>query len=343
MLENGGIDRKPAPAVASVDQAMQMLLQVGEAGGTLTPNANPYAKNGYEYPVSGLDERYLGSLADHGYLDERFFDRVSLCPKCLSHHLNLREVCPTCRRPNLSDEIMLHHFRCGYVGRIAEYTTTNGDRVCPKCSRRLSHIGTEYDRLGKMFRCNECGLSFQDPPVDALCLSCGTHTPAEDLPTADIFSYTLSSRGVAALQRGNVLEASWGSSLIGESPIFGPKVICTLLAHEAKRSEYFKIPFCVLMLDVSSGVDTTSEEERTFHLVSSLRSRLREVDLIGQLSASRFVVALPQMDNKQAERVRQVLLSEPGMDARLAISLVEIRGPQDIQSVLVSRCGLDGE
>jgi len=95
----------------------QLLKTIAELGGTVTPRRDPMAKNGHCFDSldAGVDAD-LGILARGDYLDARFFDRVTICTRCSSHHLNLREVCPACGSSHYTEEPLLHHFRCGYVG-----------------------------------------------------------------------------------------------------------------------------------------------------------------------------------------------------------------------------------
>src|SRR5262249_32408184 len=105
------------------ERCLKLLRQIALAGGTVAPGADPNARHGYAYTLLNDDaERDLIILARRNYLEARFFERVSLCPKCDSHHLNVREVCPGCRRAHLTNDGLLHHFRCGYVGIPSEFS-----------------------------------------------------------------------------------------------------------------------------------------------------------------------------------------------------------------------------
>jgi hypothetical protein len=278
--------------------------------------------------MSGIDERTLRMLAQQGYLEARFYDRVTLCPSCTTHHLNLREICPACQRPNLSDEVMLHHFRCGNVGRISEFMTEGGALICPKCTKRLSHLGTEYERLGKMFRCNECALTFQDPPVEARCFACEALTPAESLPTTDMFSYSLTSAGLAALQAKT--DDSDGDDLLfaSEGPIYRFHVFKALLRQEIKRSERLGSPLYVLLVDLPDAAKATACAGRLRDAYMSLR----DLDIMGQISTTRFAIALPQRPGEEAERLRQ-RLSSP----ELGLSLVQIHKLSELEALFTLR------
>ena len=139
-------------AVTAENRRVKLLRRIADAGGAIEPHPDPQTKRGYEYRgLTEGTERDLQFLIEREYLDARFFDRVSLCPKCQSHHLNVREICPGCRRAQLATEVLLHHFRCGYTGRVSEFASDHSGEnayTCPKCNRRMRHPGTEYDRRG---------------------------------------------------------------------------------------------------------------------------------------------------------------------------------------------------
>ena len=86
------------------------------------------ACTGYAAPGGDI-KNDLALLARQNYLEARFFDRVTLCPKCDGCHLNIREICPGCRSAHLVSEGLFHHFRCGYVGIPPEFTIDPGRGV----------------------------------------------------------------------------------------------------------------------------------------------------------------------------------------------------------------------
>ena len=90
---------------------MHLLRQIAERGGAISPIADPAAKHGYRFDAGIADvERDLADLAKLNYLETQFFDRVRLCPRCDSHHLNVREICPTCHSAYLASEGTLPSF-----------------------------------------------------------------------------------------------------------------------------------------------------------------------------------------------------------------------------------------
>jgi hypothetical protein len=334
----------PVAGSASARDArlLGLLGRIAAGGGRLLPTADPRVDRGYRYPELGdAVDGDLTALARRGYLEERFFDRVSLCPKCASHHLNVREVCAGCRRAHLSKEGLLHHFRCGYSGLVSEFPPGgDGGRLCPKCARRMHHLGTEYDRLGNAFVCRECGLISENPPVEALCLACANRTPAEDLVSVDIFGYVLNSRGMAAIRRGSLFENDDDLVFVAGAPVYRRPIILEFLDHEVKRLAGFNSRFSLLLIDCA-GAAGDADDGPAPSWVAPLRQCLREVDLLGQLADARYLVILPQTKRRAAEALRGQVLAALGPAAPPALSVVEIGDAKDLAPVLAGRSPID--
>ena len=271
--------------VAAEERRLDLLRQIAQAGGKVDPVAEPLAKHGYTYVACGDDiERDLGILARHDYLEERFFDRVSLCPKCDGHHLNVREICPGCRRAHLVNEGLLHH-----------------------------------------------------SPVEAVCLACGTRTSAEDLISAEVFSYVLTSRGALAIRRGSLLDGNDEPVSIADAPVYRRTVILEFLEQEMKRLQHFNSAFSVLLVNCSpSAVEQRGDDSPTQWL-TRLRDCLREVDVIGQLADTVYVVILPQTKRRPAETLRQRILADLGPQSPLTVAAVEVTEPRHLAQVVAGR------
>lgn len=324
---------------AAEERRLNLLRQVALAGGTIAPAAAPHAEHGYAFAALGDDvERDLGILARRGYLEARFCDRVSLCPKCDSHHLNVREICPGCRRAHLTSEGLLHHFRCGYVGIPSEFVLAkDGGYICPKCNGRMHHLGSQYDRLGKAFVCRACGLISENPPVEAVCLACGARTPAEDLVSTVVFSYVLTSRGAAAIRRGSLLDDDEETVSAADAPVYRRTVILEFLDHEMKRLRHFNSGFSVLLAEYAAAPPDQPGGDPLTQWLTRLRNCLREVDLIGRLWDAVYVVVLPQTKRRAADGLRQRILAELGPQSPFTLSTVEITEPRHLAQILAGR------
>jgi len=312
-------------STAADERRLNLLRQIALAGGTITPRVEPNAKHGYAYAALGDEvERDLAILSKRNYLEARFFDRVSLCPKCDSHHLNIREVCPSCRRAHLESQGLIHHFRCGYVGIPSEFLpSAEGTYRCPKCNCKMHHLGVQFDRLGKAFVCQGCGVISENPPVEAVCFSCGKQTSADDLVSTIVFSYVLTSRGAAAIRQGS-FDSDEELVCIGGVTVYRRKVILEFFNHEMKRLRYFNIGFSVLLANCRASIMDQSGEDSSTSWLTRLRSFLREVDLIGQLTDSLYVVILPQTQQHEAEQLKQRIIAGLGPQSAFSLSAIEM-------------------
>jgi Thaumarchaeal output domain 1 len=329
----------PAPAdlpSAAQERRLDLLRQISAAGGTITPSANPNAEHGYAYALIGDDvEQDLAFLSARNYVEPRFFDRVSLCPKCDSHHLNVREICPGCKRAHLSAEGLLHHFACGYVGIPSEFSPTeDGSYLCPKCNRRMHHLGTEFDRLGKAFSCRGCGLISENPPAEAVCLACGARNRAEDLISVLIFSYVLTSRGAAALRRGSLFDGDEEDITVVDTPVYRRKVTLEFLDNELRRLQRFKDTFSLLLIKCAPEALGPSGNQAPTEWLSRLRENLRDVDLIGQVGDALYIVILPQTKRREAESLCDHVEAALGRESPLTLSIAEITEPRDLAQAL---------
>lgn len=334
-IQNSGVDRR----------CLDVLQRIAEAGGTITPNGSPQAIRGYEYAALGDDvDDDLMALAKGGYLDARFFDRISLCPKCASHHLNVREICPGCSCAHLESEGLLHHFRCGYVGIPREFTLNeDGSYLCPKCKRRMYHLGTEFDRLGRAFVCHSCARISDNPPVEAVCLNCGQHTKTDDLVCTNVFSYVLTSRGFAAIQRKSLLGEGVAVpvSVVG-APAYRPEVTQEFLEHEMKLLKHFNRTFSVLLAECAPASLNQTGEDLAAHWLGLLRGFLREIDLFGQLADALYVAILPQTERDGAEALCRSIAKKLGSQSPLTLSTFEISEPVHLETLLSQREGAKG-
>jgi hypothetical protein len=327
-----------AGAIAE-ERRLTLLRRIALGGGSVAPSAAPDADYGYAYTSLGDDvERDLGILARRGYLEQRFFERVSLCPKCDSHRLNVREICPGCRRSHLRVEGLLHHFRCGYVGIPAEFAQArDGGYVCPKCNGNMDHLGTQYDRFGRAFLCRGCGVIAENPPVEAVCFSCAEHTPAERLVSTEISSFHLTSRGAAAIRRGALLDDHDAPVAIADAPVYQRTVTLEFLDHQLKCLQEFKTVFSLLLAECAAPAQDQRGDDSRAQWLTRLRGAIRPVDVLGQLADARFAVILPQTRRRAAEALCQRIKAALGPRSPFTLTTVEITAPAQLTQLVAGR------
>jgi hypothetical protein len=323
-------------AIVVETRRLDLLRRIADSGGKMSPVAEPQAKHGYQYVAPGGDvENDLAVLARQNYLEARFFDRVSLCPKCDSHHLNVREICASCHSAHLASEGLFHHFRCGYVGIPPEFAPeADGGYRCPKCNHTMHHLGTEYDRLGKAFLCRGCGVVSESPPIEAVCLSCGARTPSENLVSTVAFNYLITSRGAEAVRRGRLLGDVDEPVRVADSAVYRRTVILEFLLHQMRRLLQLNEPFSVMFVRWEARETDTHDGSQPSQWLRRLKGCLRDIDLIGQLADSLYVVVLPLAKRREAEALRRRVESELGPNSPLTLSVTEIQERKDLAGVL---------
>lgn len=298
---------------ANQQRYIEVLRRSQESGGQMKPVWNPHTERGYVYDAA-LEHhehealwRDLKTLAERDYLEEGFFNRLTRCPSCGSHHLSVREVCPSCHGSNLSSMPLLHHFRCGYVGSIHAFgKDERGRRVCPKCNGVLEHLGTDYDQPGENWSCRGCESSFQVPEVEALCLSCGTTTPGANLVREDVFSYRLSSLGAAALRHGRLFDEEQEQMVEEGTPIYRRSVFLSLIEDERRRQRRYGIPFGLVM--VRPDAEDAGDQD-VYAMANELAPKLRESDKIGRLDRTHLLLLFPSTDASGIEIAMSRLIS----------------------------------
>src|SRR5579871_5946385 len=103
----------------------------------LDPQWEPRARLGFTYRgAEAFDENHLiedlDNLADSGYLERIFVERLMICPTCRSHSVNVHEACVTCNSSNLQTITSYFHFRCGYIGPESAFGKDPNGLRCPK-------------------------------------------------------------------------------------------------------------------------------------------------------------------------------------------------------------------
>ena len=285
------------------------LQLIKEAGGTISPTLTPASDSGYEYAVNGqvLRQHDLERLAETDYLDRVFQDRLSHCPQCGSHAINMREICTVCKSAHIGAVELIHHLRCGYVAPAYEFTPEAEGRRCPKCHRLLIDRGTDHEVPGPHFVCQECYVSFQMPEMGGLCLSCGGYTNGSDLGKIiyeDFYTYKLSTMGAAALRSGTGVMLDDVHELA--LPLLRRSMFMAFLEDEQKRHRRFKAPFSVLLVSGRrpEGASAATEQE----LLEAMQARLSETDKIGRYDERHYLILLPGTEQNKAERVVESLV-----------------------------------
>ena len=66
-----------------------------------------------------------------------------------------------------------------------------GGLVCPKCKQGLHTLGTDYRRMGLLYKCRGCEQIFNQPVIKWRCLKCSSMTDSSQIIELDASSYAL--------------------------------------------------------------------------------------------------------------------------------------------------------
>ncbi|WP_271898195.1 hypothetical protein [Candidatus Phyllobacterium onerii] len=176
--------------------AVRMMAYLFVSGEDLTPVRQPNSPYyfGYKgFPNTASATMVAEALANKGWLERSFFDRYHKCAGCQSHRLTVREECPACQSPQLSEVDLIHHYSCAQLSPEATFRRGSA-LICPKCSKQLRHYGKDYDKPGRIQVCAQCKNTTSEPIIGFLCQDCGMHVGGDAASVSDVFSYSLSDQ-----------------------------------------------------------------------------------------------------------------------------------------------------
>lgn len=308
------------------ERCLDVLRQIQHNGGEWSPIWEPCSSRGYVYGTNTAsvenDEvliRDLQYLIQNDYLEKTFADILTGCPACGSHHVNVREVCISCKSAHIEEVPLIHHFRCGYVGPIHLFERDEkGARRCPKCEGKLEHLGTDHDLPGNNYNCLNCHASFQVPDVEALCLSCRKRSPGINLIREEVYQYRISSLGFSALHRGHFFEADDEQFYEAGTKIIRHNLFMQLLEDEKNRQQRYGIPFGLLLLQPT---DTTDPVESIKIIADRIAQKLRSADRLGRLDREHLLIVLTSCDPSTVAIAQARLIDKDMRALNIEISL----------------------
>ncbi|MCG8607210.1 hypothetical protein MJD09_19775, partial [bacterium] len=276
---------------------------------TLRPLRNFHASVGYCFPLvqvlfdaqEGQAVAFLENLEEAQLLTTKLVDKVNVCPRCSHSQINFRELCPTCRSLNISEESTIHHFRCAHVGRETEYR--RGFKFnCPKCSRELRHIGVDYDKPAEVMWCNDCNHNFSDPLLSCFCLVCGNSCSPEDVFLKQINEYSLSLDGFRAAEEGVMPGFGLISILKRELGFYKYEVFIEYLRLEIFRCRRYEYPSTLARFSFKDLDGGTSRNEmlRSRKLkkefAALIKGTFRSTDLLTDLQDGQIFIIFTNTD-----------------------------------------------
>jgi hypothetical protein len=296
-----------------------LLARIYSRGGKLAATYDPKSRPSVCYPGAGIltgVAAIANRLAERGFLTRKFFDRVHVCSKggCGSSRLNVREECANCRSPDIVEEPIIHHYKCGHAGRQSLFRTPTRF-LCPKCGEALRHIGLDYDKPGQMLFCNGCGSQNDAGAVGFVCMDCGTHTDTELTPTRDWYSYELTSLGSQLVLNGRTAER-----------VGLPETFRVLLRQSMLLEAEFNARYSVLRVAFSREAHLRREGGALLWArlkglaLDAIRSALHDPDVVTEYDGG-FLLLLILGNGRNAQRtseeikirIYQVLRHDPGV------------------------------
>jgi transposase-like protein len=189
------------------DDVRRLIDQLLKENGSIEPrrdrNTGDYAFD----EVTGLNlSVLLKELSANGVLDEYRIDSVPTCPKCESSSFFVNYSCPFCQHHNINRATMLEHYGCGHIDFESNFKSGR-DLVCPKCSRELKLIGTDFRRMDRVYHCSSCNRNFGTPNVQLSCRKCEAVFLLDDAHTIPILGYRLNEKLRGELVAHCALEA----------------------------------------------------------------------------------------------------------------------------------------
>lgn len=275
-------------------------------------------KYGFYYPIltplfeksDGSVSRVLEFLESQQLLTPFFEEKAHSCSSCDSAFLSFKETCPDCHSDNLEKTELIHHFKCGHVASVEDFTQNN-KLTCPKCNLELKHIGVDYDKPSAVHRCRQCNLSFQEAKVQAQCYACGSMSTPDDLTLRDINAYEVSAIGNNAARYG--LDALFTQILQTDLVLYTNQELKNFIRVEKARIARYKKSTSVISYIYFSNLEQLFGQlgQRTEQLFKELsavfRSVFRESDLITARNESAFAVLMTETDEKNAIKAMERL------------------------------------
>lgn len=316
------------------ERLLAILHRIQQNGGEWSPIWTPCSSRGYVYETNtesmennDVLTRDLQYLVQNDYLEKSFADILTGCPACGSHHVNVREVCISCKSAHIEEIPLIHHFRCGYVGPIHLFERDEkGARRCPKCEGKLEHLGTDHDLPGNNYNCLGCNASFQVPDVEALCLSCQKRSQGINLLREEVHKYRISSLGFSALHRGRFFEADHEQFYEAGTQIIRHNLFMQLLEDEKNRQQRYGIHFGLLLVQ---PVDMTDPLLSIKMMAERVAQKMRSTDRIGRLDREHLLIVLTSCDPSAVAVARTRLI-----DNDMRVLNIEISPGENIQEQL---------
>ena len=278
----------------------------------------PYMMSAINYCYPGLSSSFnyteekkvfdiLDTAESEGLISSSFFDKTHYCNNCYNGSLNYRSVCPKCNSSNASTQDIVHHFRCGYVGPMSDFSNEIDDSLnCPKCNKELRHIGVDYDKPSSLHTCNTCSNKFQDYDVKAKCLNCEYDNDLDLLVEKELKQYFITNKGVNAILYGYVAMQKEIEEIIGTVKY---ELFSKMTKFEIERMKYSKHSSFIAIVklentnELISKIGRSNQRDLIKNIVLTVRNFVKPFDLITFRSLSTFMFTINEENEEQAKKI----------------------------------------
>ncbi|HHM21215.1 MAG TPA: hypothetical protein ENJ20_04235 [Bacteroidetes bacterium] len=284
------------PQTPEVDAVLKILQFLFTRKKELLPFPSRYSKVHFHFPFAThcYEEHeehkilHVLKLADkQGWLTGKVVEKVHLCPDCGSAHQTMRATCPKCNSVDLTEQDLVHHFPCAYIGPISDFQNPDMNGLhCPKCDKSLRHIGNDYDKPSSIYNCNSCRHDFQQSDFRSLCVDCGADNDLQNLREWDIKGYRLSAKGKSIVLNGT----GFGKAVIAKakmpvaSGIYEFDVFKILLRQELAHRRVNPRPGVIGQVKIEGlvldHIPMKTREELALEICQVIKSYLTEPDVV---------------------------------------------------------------
>jgi len=300
-----------------ITKVLRFLVSRGRR--SIEPIHSRFSKIGVSYPIVDVNYQYenehnglrvLDAAEDDNLLVGEFVDTWYVCSTCSESRIHLREVCPECGTSDVTEEELIHHFRCAYVGPVSDFDAGAGNLSCPKCGHNLNHVGVDYDKPSSIFTCRN-GHTSQNPGLNARCFTCGTETRAERLTKRVIKRYALTPTGAEKALTGVLANVRSLNEIEG---VIDYSTFETMLQYEMHRVRATEVASSLAVVHFGNASELFSFLGRDARnamlsaLVDLVRAQLRSWDVLSFNNFSTlFCLAPSSSPDEVRERLQTVV------------------------------------
>jgi hypothetical protein len=186
------------------DERLGLIAYLEVRDKDLCPESNPTRRQVLEFSersrFPGLDALTEGLESD-GLLKRCFFERVNTCPHCQSARLLVRDQCPHCSSSDISNQVILHHYRCACQMQEEAFHSKSGELRCPKCRQLLEQVSFDYEVSASLCNCRGCGGLSNEAVAGYRCIDCGNVGQGNQLAEFEAYSFSLTAAAREILRR----------------------------------------------------------------------------------------------------------------------------------------------